>query len=75
MKTYESELRPIRVVVAILWAAAAFTLVTTFYLLPRADEISIQTAKHIKADSAAPNLSLQPVSHRVSTSPRPFASR
>lgn len=72
MKTYESELRPIRVVVAILWAAAAFTLVTTFYLLPRADEISIQTAKHIKADSAAPNLSLQPVSHRVSTSPHPL---
>jgi hypothetical protein len=71
VKTYDSELRPIKVVVAILWLAAAATLVTTTYLIPGSEEINIQTAKRIKADSTAGPIELQPVSNRVATPRRP----
>ena len=66
MKTYQSELRPIKVVVAILWVAAAAMFVTTYYLVPRSEEISIRAATpRIKADTASAPIGLQPVSTRV----------
>ncbi len=66
MKTYQSELRPIKVVVAILWVAAAAMLATTYFVVPRSEEISIRAATPpIKADSGGTPIKLQPVSARV----------